>query len=309
MMSVFDVALHHAAMWDKLTGLRQSHHISPAWLWIGPQHLDLTSLALRFMASMLCFEDNAPCGSCNNCVLFKEGVYPDLYTIGLVAPSSVIKIDQVRALHAVIHQRPQRGGYRLVLIDPADKLNDAAVNALLKILEEPPSQTLFLLIAEQRNALPETLISRCQCEVFADSSHVTVTGAREYTALGAYYAPEHVRAQIYTQRPELILGLGQMLDGVLTPSEVAVAWSAHEWDAQLWFLYLITAQAIHDGLLGQVGNDVVMRRMASLPTWRLFSQLGQITTFMQKRQDAYQLNTVLALERVLLGFLEENHVD
>ncbi len=77
-------------------------------------------------------------------------------------PSSVINVDQVRELGERLHASAHYGGFKLALLLPADALNTAAANALLKLLEEPPDNTLFLLLSQRLAHLPATVRSRCQ---------------------------------------------------------------------------------------------------------------------------------------------------
>lgn len=78
------------------------------------------------------------------------------------APSRDIKVDQVRALHGFLSVATHRTRSRVVLLDPLDALNDIAANALLKMLEEPPPATVFVLIGEHLGRVPATIVSRCR---------------------------------------------------------------------------------------------------------------------------------------------------
>ena len=78
------------------------------------------------------------------------------------APSKEIKVDQVRALQAFLSVATHRSGGRVVLLYPVETLNDVAANALLKMLEEPPARTVFVLVADHLGRLPATIVSRCR---------------------------------------------------------------------------------------------------------------------------------------------------
>ena len=75
----------------------------------------------------------------------------------------MIAVDQIRVLREEIHLRPNEGRYRVVLIEGAETMNISASNALLKVLEEPPPYLIFILTADNRTLLPETIASRCIC--------------------------------------------------------------------------------------------------------------------------------------------------
>lgn len=104
------------------------------------------------------------CGVCKSCRKIESGNHADIIQI---RPSgSFIKIAQIRELAHTLTMRPYEAKTRVVVISDAQALNPAASNALLKILEEPPSRTMLVLIATQKSALLPTIVSRCQCVGF-----------------------------------------------------------------------------------------------------------------------------------------------
>lgn len=100
------------------------------------------------------------CGTCGPCRRIERGVHADVVT---VAPgdSGVIKVDAVRAVVEQTRYRPFEGRRRVVIVDEADAMVDEAQNALLKILEEPPSSAVFVLVTARAEALRPTVRSRC----------------------------------------------------------------------------------------------------------------------------------------------------
>lgn len=101
-----------------------------------------------------------PCGVCKSCRKIESGNHPDI--IRIQPSGSFIKIAQIRALAHTLAMRPYEAKTRVVVISAAQALNAAASNALLKILEEPPSRTMLVLIATHKSALLPTIVSRCQ---------------------------------------------------------------------------------------------------------------------------------------------------
>ena len=123
--------------------------------------------------------NSLPCGNCRQCRLIEEGVHPDIIVLGpgdtLCRPregdshakhpeSRDIRICQVRGLIDLASRYPFEAQYRMIIIDPADRLyrNGAAVHTLLKTLEEPPGHTIFCLITAAPEELIETITSRCR---------------------------------------------------------------------------------------------------------------------------------------------------
>ncbi len=149
----------------------------------GRTGLGKTALALAFAQGLLCErpgEGERPCGACEGCLWFSQGNHPDFRLIqpealdespepdaesrrrDAEAASRQIRIDQIRDVQALLAIGTHRRGLRVVLIRPAEALNVAASNALLKSLEEPPPSTVFLLVSSSPDRLLPTVRSRCQ---------------------------------------------------------------------------------------------------------------------------------------------------
>ncbi len=136
--------------------------MSHALLLSGSKGLGKMHLARHLAQALLC--EGAlmeACEQCDSCGWFDSGSHPDLLEVTLEEKSQVIKIDQVRSLTEKLYKTTS-GPARVVLISPADQLNPAAANALLKTLEEPPAKVFFVLLAVQPDRLPATILSRCQ---------------------------------------------------------------------------------------------------------------------------------------------------
>lgn len=101
-----------------------------------------------------------PCGQCRACKKIMSGNHPDMY---LVEPSGdQIRIDQIRTLCSRLALKPNEARVRVAVIACADRMNTRSANALLKELEEPPANTLFILTAQNSGGLLPTIISRCR---------------------------------------------------------------------------------------------------------------------------------------------------
>ena len=101
-----------------------------------------------------------PCGSCKSCRKIQAGNHPDIIQIKPSGP--FISIAQVRDLRNTLAMKPYEAETRIVILHDAQRMNSAAGNALLKILEEPPERTVLVLIANQTQDLLPTIVSRCQ---------------------------------------------------------------------------------------------------------------------------------------------------
>jgi DNA polymerase-3 subunit delta' len=146
----------------------------PALLVSGPQGVGKSLLVKDWVARLLCEAPPAPgeaCGHCSACHWLAVGSHPDLLHVSLqsrtdregkVIPAREISVDQAREAISFIQLSRARARRRVVLIEPADAMNTAASNALLKVLEEPPLNTLFILQTARPLQLLPTLRSRCE---------------------------------------------------------------------------------------------------------------------------------------------------
>lgn len=156
-----------AAGWARLGHARSADRLPHALLISGPRGVGKRLLAERLVRGLLCpspLPDGTACGRCSDCRLLRVGSHPDLVRVGPdpESKSGEIPIEAIRELRERTALTAGRGGRVLVVIDPADRLNTAAANALLKTLEEPPGSVMLCLIAEQPGRLPATIRSRCQ---------------------------------------------------------------------------------------------------------------------------------------------------
>ncbi len=151
--------------WALLNRYIQQQRIPQGLLIIGHKGLGKQQLALQFAQTLLCsarLENGFFCGHCTSCTLFKADTHPDFMQIAPEEDKKIIGIDAIRQLITKLTLKPQFAGYRLVLINPADQLNNAAANSFLKCLEEPNERTCIVLLTEKPALLPATIRSRCQ---------------------------------------------------------------------------------------------------------------------------------------------------
>lgn len=156
--------------WEMLMARLRQESFPHALLLSGPAGLGKRTFAARLSQSVLCqsrADNGAACGSCKSCKLYRAGSHPDFMVVAPDDDATVIKIDQIRAVGHFATLRSQYGGHKIVLIEPAERMNEAASNSLLKTLEEPSAETALLLVTEQPGKLSATVRSRCQQVKFA----------------------------------------------------------------------------------------------------------------------------------------------
>lgn len=139
----------------------KSSRIAGAYLFVGPAGVGKETVAIHFAKSINCltFGESA-CGDCISCRKTDAGNHPDTQ---IVSPSGAwIRIDQIRELQKRIVYRPLEGVRKIVILREAERMNLEAANCLLKTLEEPPAESVLILLTTNLDALLPTIRSRCQ---------------------------------------------------------------------------------------------------------------------------------------------------
>lgn len=135
---------------------------APVYLFVGGAHVGKATLARWFTQGLLCLADAKPCGTCEGCRQVLAGVHPDSLAVDVLEDKRDVSIEQVHHLHSWLAQSSLLGGRRVATLAAAGRMSLPAANATLKILEESSSKAVVILIADSTEALPATVVSRCQ---------------------------------------------------------------------------------------------------------------------------------------------------
>ncbi len=158
--------------WNELTRDRQ--RLPHALLLQGMRGVGKHQLAMSLAQWLLCEQPQGAtaCGTCQSCNWLAQGGHPDLRLVEPLDEASegetarrgrrLISVDAIRQAMQLLDLSSHQGGWRIVLITPAEAMNAAAANALLKTLEEPPPYVLLILVSHQPRRLPATVRSRCR---------------------------------------------------------------------------------------------------------------------------------------------------
>jgi len=167
-----------------LRRMYESDRVPHGLLFQGPEGCGKASVAIAFASRLMCEERDGPCGRCESCRLIVSGGHPDLSMVHRLPRKATasaaatpagdpddlrqfILVDQIRELTRMAGMAPRRRARRVFIIDPADRMNNEAQNALLKTLEEPPGKTVLILVASRPHLLLPTVRSRCFVVGFA----------------------------------------------------------------------------------------------------------------------------------------------
>ena len=136
--------------------------LSHAYIVTGGSQDSRRAFAKRMTAAYLCTGEHPPCGHCRHCMKVEKGIHPDVFTLSPAPGKREIVADQARDLRGDAYIRPNEGERKVYVIDPAEAMNPVAQNSLLKVLEDGPAYTAFLLLTAQPGQLLDTIRSRCE---------------------------------------------------------------------------------------------------------------------------------------------------
>ena len=142
-------------------------YLRHAYLITGSSGIGKRTLAMAFVQAVLCSETNVPCGKCRTCRLVGDGRHPDVIVLNPLVKGKVIKtgkitIDPIRELIRRFSLSPLEAARRIAVISGFEAATEAAANALLKTLEEPPGDSILVLTATRSEQLLPTIVSRCE---------------------------------------------------------------------------------------------------------------------------------------------------
>lgn len=324
---------HIASDW-----LRQRDRFAHAWLIHGMAGIGKQHFARAAAASLLCEQDEAglACGQCQACRWLASGNHPDIRLVrpdavaldedgpdahettgsaNRTAPSREIRIEQLRRLHTWFNTATHRGGWRVAVLYPAQSMNHVTANALLKVLEEPPAHTVFLLVADAPDRLLPTLVSRCRrlpLPVPAQDESIAWLGGQgvsnpETWLAAASQAPLHALQLSQAQAdpcPEWLPGLLTLiLAGGRNPDVGSLADSLQDAPVKDWldvlqrmvFDFVLLAHGLSAHYYPGLTAAQAAARQASLP------RLVEVAKWLagQRALASHPLNTRLLLHTVL----------
>jgi len=231
-----------SAQWQQLWQRQRTNRLPHALLCVGTAGLGKLLFSERLAQALLCEsrdEQANPCESCRSCRLFLSGGHPDYNTAEPGESNKPIKVDQVRKLCAFLGYTSQFGGYKVALVASAELLTVNAANSLLKTLEEPPANSLLLLVTPFPSRLPATVRSRCQAVTFSEPpteqalawlapylKHSADSRLLLNLSAGApLKALDYAADDCLSRRQALFQCYSHVLDGHIDPVAAAETWS------------------------------------------------------------------------------------
>ena len=158
----FDTVVGQPSVTNTLKNAIKSRQTAHAYLFCGPRGVGKTTCARIFAKTLNCFNlsaDTEACNTCESCKSFNESRSFNIHELDAASNNSV---DDIRSLIDKVRIIPQVGKYSIYIIDEVHMLSQAAFNAFLKTLEEPPEHAIFILATTEKHKIIPTILSRCQ---------------------------------------------------------------------------------------------------------------------------------------------------
>ncbi|MDE5976298.1 MAG: DNA polymerase III subunit gamma/tau, partial [Muribaculaceae bacterium] len=175
--ATFKTVVGQKALTATLKNAIDSKRLAQAYLFCGPRGVGKTSCARIFAKTINCLSptpDGEACGVCESCRAIEQGNSFNLVELDAASNNSV---DDIRSITEQVNVPPQNGKYRVFIIDEVHMLSNAAFNAFLKTLEEPPKNVVFILATTEKHKVIPTILSRCQ---IYDFKRITVNDMIEH---------------------------------------------------------------------------------------------------------------------------------
>ena len=180
--ATFKTVVGQRALTATLKNAIDSHRLAQAYLFCGPRGVGKTSCARIFAKTINCLSptpDGEACGQCESCRAIELGNSFNLVELDAASNNSV---DDIRSITEQVNVPPQSGQYRVFIIDEVHMLSNAAFNAFLKTLEEPPKYVVFILATTEKHKVIPTILSRCQIYDFKRITVNDIIDHLEYVA-------------------------------------------------------------------------------------------------------------------------------
>jgi DNA polymerase-3 subunit delta' len=299
----------------------KNNRLAHAYLFSGPDGVGKKTTALALAKALNCLNrTGAACLKCTSCHKLDQAQHPDVRLLS--AEGNYIKIESIRSLQQRLAVKPYEGSLKIEIIDEADKLTTQAANCLLKTLEEPPANSLIILVSAQPYNLPLTVRSRCQHLTFnqlAEDEIVELLKDKGFTTaqcrLIAFFCQgslaQALRSDLEQILSERTLLLKEMIEVFPLSAEALLSWAQTlsgndeqtertlKW-LQLWYrdLLIIRRKAEHSRLVNEDKRSTLNRQAAQFGTNDLYKMLKAIER--TRELLARNVNSQLALEVLLM---------
>ena len=198
----FESVVAQKSLTTTLKNAIQSGKLAHAYLFCGPRGVGKTTCARIFAKTINCMHptnDGEPCNECESCQSFNQQRSYSIYELDAASNNSV---EDIRSLNEQVRIPPQIGKYKVYIIDEVHMLSQAAFNAFLKTLEEPPAHAIFILATTEKHKIIPTILSRCQIYDFSRIESADIISHMQNIAGKEGVNTEHEALRIIAQKSD-----------------------------------------------------------------------------------------------------------
>lgn len=310
--------------WQQLNLQIAAGKLPHALMFAGAKGIGKRHLAEALAQLLLCLSpiEGTPCGKCRGCMLNRVQNHPDFIVVEPEEAGKAIKVDQIRALIDDLGKTAQQGGFKVVVLEPAEAMNTNSANALLKSLEEPAANTLIILVCHAASAVLPTIRSRCQMRLLATpnseqvihwlkplvvGSNIPVEKLFDAAGGAPLTALSFLEGDALERRDAWLLNLVRLSTGQISAIEVAAQWQKEDVIALVeWFLVWL-----HSVMRWQVGAEQLLinqlpqdfrDRLARVPSALLHRYVEKILVAKRQLLGSSNPNKQLLLEEMLMDW-------
>jgi len=315
----------HNSTWDKFVTARAQNHLPHALLIAGSDGTGKLDFAKRIATALLCTSpvNNEACQKCKSCKTYQADANPDFMSIELLKDKQQIAVDQIRKLSDFISYTRSYNAYRVILLNPVERMNNNASNSLLKSLEEPASNTIIILVASNLSKILPTIKSRCQILTLPNPTktqalswmqqqqHSNTTNPEELLEManGQPLTALTLSEDDVKSRVELAQDLLAICTYQQPVTDIAKKWEKYDQSAILNWQIVWSEKSIKNSILqknkekkkSEIATilEKLDKHIATQQHWQLYQQL--IT---QKQYIHTSVNSLMFLENMLLLWLQ-----
>ena len=307
----------HEENWKRVQASEAHARLPHALLLRGPGGVGKRQFARRLARTLLCRapSGDGACGKCRACHLAASELHPDLHSVEVPEGRKLIGIEQIREVNERLALTASGGGRKVVVMAPAESMTRPAANTLLKTLEEPPGDTVFILVSDRSSLLPATIRSRCQTLSFPCPPTPVALQWLEGQIDSEASAPDllqlaqgaPIRAALLAgrndARAELLRDLESILDGSANPIALAERWVEYGVETVSWWLTTIAQDSIRALSAPDLAdaNGDILRVARKTPAVHWFRLLDSCLSTRDALARQVNLNERLALESLVLA--------
>lgn len=318
----------HKKTWEQFVAVSNKKQVPHAILLSGEEGLAKLNLARRMAKSLICINSGSSdmfdaCNQCQSCKTFESGANPDFTEIALLEDKQQIAVDQIRVLSEFLNFSRSYNTHRVVILNPAERMNLNAANSLLKSLEEPASHTVIILVTAKINQLLPTIKSRCQLYHVATPSISETTqwiekysqnaqnGNIDVQTLFTMVGNRPLKALKISQddidnRNKFLHDLSTVISQEITLTEMAKNWEKYDVEVILDWQINIIQQSLKSHVTDKVseqGTDTVelglTKHLTTEEQWQLYQNLIK-----QKQYIHTSVNSLIFMENMIILWLK-----